>query len=149
VEDPPPVLHDALDHEIIAAARPALERGEPVRLEFAVTNRNRTVGGLLSSAIASIRGEDGLPDGTVTVTLCGSAGQSFGAWLAHGVEFTLWGEANDYAGKGLSGGVLTVRPRRGRPRRRGQRHRRQHRPVRRHVGPGLLPGPGRGAVRGP
>jgi glutamate synthase (NADPH/NADH) large chain len=110
VEDPPPVLRDALDHEIIAAARPALERGEPVRLEFPVTNRNRAVGGLLSSAIASTRDEDGLPEGTVTVTLCGSAGQSFGAWLANGVEFTLWGEANDYAGKGLSGGVLTVRP---------------------------------------
>jgi glutamate synthase (NADPH/NADH) large chain/glutamate synthase (ferredoxin) len=110
VEDPPPVLDDALDHDIIAAAAPALERGEPVRLEFPVTNRNRTVGGLLSSAIASAHGEDGLPEGTITVTLTGSAGQSFGAWLAQGVEFTLWGEANDYAGKGLSGGVLTVRP---------------------------------------
>jgi glutamate synthase domain-containing protein 3 len=110
VEDPPPVLDDALDHELIAAAAPALERGEPVRLEFPVTNRNRTVGGLLSSAIASAHGEDGLPEGTITVTLTGSAGQSFGAWLANGVEFRLWGEANDYAGKGLSGGVLTVRP---------------------------------------
>jgi glutamate synthase (NADPH/NADH) large chain/glutamate synthase (ferredoxin) len=110
VEDPPPVLADALDHEIIAAAAPALERGEPVRLEFGVTNRNRTVGGLLSSAIASAYDEGGLPDGTIAVTLCGSAGQSFGAWLARGVDFTLWGEANDYAGKGLSGGVLTVRP---------------------------------------
>jgi glutamate synthase domain-containing protein 3 len=110
VEDPPPVLDGALDHEIIAAARPALERGEPVRLSFEVQNRNRTIGGLLSSAIASAHGEDGLPDGTVTVELFGSAGQSFGAWLAKGVDFTLWGEANDYAGKGLSGGVLTVRP---------------------------------------
>jgi glutamate synthase domain-containing protein 3 len=110
VEDPPPVLDDALDHDIIAAAAPALERGEPVRLEFPVMNRNRAVGGLLSSAIASAHGEDGLPEGTVTITLTGSAGQSFGAWLANGVEFTLWGEANDYAGKGLSGGVLTVRP---------------------------------------
>jgi glutamate synthase domain-containing protein 2/glutamate synthase domain-containing protein 3 len=110
VEDPPAVLDDALDHELIAAAAPALERGEPVRLEFPVTNRNRTVGGLLSSAIASAHGEDGLPEGAITVTLTGSAGQSFGAWLANGVEFMLWGEANDYAGKGLSGGVLTVRP---------------------------------------
>jgi glutamate synthase domain-containing protein 3 len=110
VEDPPAVLDDALDHEIIAAARPALDGGEPVRLEFEVLNRNRTVGGLLSSAIATAYGEEGLPDGTVSVTLHGSAGQSFGAWLAKGVDFTLYGEANDYAGKGLSGGVLTVRP---------------------------------------
>jgi glutamate synthase domain-containing protein 2/glutamate synthase domain-containing protein 3 len=110
VEEPPPVLDDALDHEIIAAARPALERGEPVRLEFGVRNRNRTVGGLLSSAIATAHGEDGLPDGTITVTFTGSAGQSFGAWLVKGVDFTLWGDANDYAGKGLSGGTLVVRP---------------------------------------
>jgi glutamate synthase domain-containing protein 2/glutamate synthase domain-containing protein 3 len=110
LQEPPPVLDDALDHEIISAAGPALERGEPVRLKFGIQNRNRTVGGLLSSAIATAHGEDGLPDGTVIVTLSGSAGQSFGAWLAHGVDFTLYGEANDYAGKGLSGGVLTVRP---------------------------------------
>jgi glutamate synthase domain-containing protein 2/glutamate synthase domain-containing protein 1/glutamate synthase domain-containing protein 3 len=110
VEDPPPVLDDALDHEIIAAARPALDRGEPVRLEFAVKNRNRTVGGLLSSAIATAFGEGGLPEGTITVTFSGSGGQSFGAWLAKGVDFTLFGDANDYAGKGLSGGVLAVRP---------------------------------------
>jgi glutamate synthase (NADPH) large chain len=110
VQDPPPVLDDALDHEIIAAAQPALERGEPVRLEFPVQNRNRTVGGLLSSAIATAHGEDGLPDGTITVTFSGSGGQSFGAWLARGVDFTLFGDANDYVGKGLSGGVLTVRP---------------------------------------
>jgi glutamate synthase (NADPH/NADH) large chain len=110
IEDPPPVLDDALDHEIIAAAAPALERGEPVRLEFEVRNRNRTVGGLLSSAVATAHGEVGLPDGTITVTFCGSGGQSFGAWLARGIDFTLSGDANDYAGKGLSGGVLTVRP---------------------------------------
>ncbi|HVW35086.1 MAG TPA: glutamate synthase large subunit, partial [Acidimicrobiia bacterium] len=109
-EEPPPVLDDALDHRIIEAANPALERGEPVHLHFEVQNRNRTVGGLLSSAIATAHGEEGLPEGTITVSLGGSAGQSFGAWLAKGVDFTLWGEANDYAGKGLSGGVLTVRP---------------------------------------
>jgi len=110
VEDPPPVLDDALDHEIIAAAEPALRRGEPVRLSFPVKNRNRTVGGLLSSAVASRYAEGGLPDGTITVTFTGAGGQSFGAWLAAGIDFTLWGEANDYAGKGLSGGVLVVRP---------------------------------------
>jgi glutamate synthase (NADPH/NADH) large chain/glutamate synthase (ferredoxin) len=110
VEEPPPVLDDALDHQIIAAARSALERGEPVRLEFDVLNRHRTVGGLLSSAVATAYGEEGLPENTISVTLTGSAGQSFGAWLTKGVEFTLYGEANDYAGKGLSGGTLTVLP---------------------------------------
>ncbi len=110
VEDPPPVLDDALDHEIIADAEPAIERGEEVQLVYQVANRNRTVGGLLSSAIASKYAETGLPDGTIKVTFHGSAGQSFGAWLAKGVQFTLFGDANDYAGKGLSGGVLTVTP---------------------------------------
>jgi glutamate synthase domain-containing protein 2/glutamate synthase domain-containing protein 1/glutamate synthase domain-containing protein 3 len=110
IQDPPPVLDDALDHRIIADAAAALERGEAVELEYEVANRNRTVGGLLSSAIATKHGEAGLADGTVKVTFCGSAGQSFGAWLPRGVEFTLFGDANDYAGKGLSGGVLTVTP---------------------------------------
>ncbi|HEU5448892.1 MAG TPA: glutamate synthase-related protein, partial [Acidimicrobiia bacterium] len=110
VEDPPRVLDDALDHEIIAAARPALDRGQPVRLEFEVRNRNRTVGGLLSSAVATAFGEEGLSPGTITVVFNGSGGQSFGAWLAKGIDFTLWGDANDYAGKGLSGGTLVVRP---------------------------------------
>jgi glutamate synthase domain-containing protein 2/glutamate synthase domain-containing protein 3 len=115
VEDPPPVLDDALDHEIIADAQAAIERAEAVQLAYPVANRNRTVGGLLSSAIATKYGESGLPDGTITVTFHGSAGQSFGAWLAHGVEFTLSGDANDYTGKGLSGGTLTVRPPDGSP----------------------------------
>ena len=110
VQDPPAVLDDALDHQIIADARPALERGEEVALAYSVANRNRTVGGLLSSAIASRYGETGLPEGTVKVTFDGSAGQSFGAWLAAGVQFTLLGDANDYVGKGLSGGVLSVQP---------------------------------------
>ncbi|MDQ3944502.1 MAG: glutamate synthase large subunit [Actinomycetota bacterium] len=110
VEDPPPVLDDALDHELIAAVQPALTEGQAVALERRITNRNRAVGGLLSSAIARAYGEEGLPEATVVVRFCGSAGQSFGAWLARGVEFTLYGEANDYAGKGLSGGVIVIRP---------------------------------------
>jgi glutamate synthase domain-containing protein 3 len=110
VADPPPVLDDALDHDLISAAGPALDEGRPVRLERRITNRNRTVGGLLSSAVARAYGEEGLPEGTMAVRFCGSAGQSFGAWLARGIEFTLSGEANDYAGKGLSGGVLAIRP---------------------------------------
>src|SRR5881275_162306 len=78
--------------------------------EFDVRNVNRTVGGLLSSAVTKVHGAAGLPPGTIRYTLRGSAGQSFGAWLAPGVELTLIGDANDYTGKGLSGGVLAVRP---------------------------------------
>ena len=73
-------------------------------------NVNRTVGGLLSSAVTKVHGAAGLPPRTIRYTLRGSAGQSFGAWLAPGVELTLFGDANDYTGKGLSGGVLSVRP---------------------------------------
>jgi len=79
------------------------------------TGKVLEVVGLLSSAVATAYGEDGLPEGTITVTFNGSGGQSFGAWLAKGIDFTLWGDANDYAGKGLSGGVLTVRPPDGSP----------------------------------
>ncbi len=75
-----------------------------------VRNVNRTVGGILSSRVAKRLGPDGLPEGTIEVALSGSAGQSFGAWLMPGVSFTLTGETNDYTGKGLAGGVLTVRP---------------------------------------
>src|SRR3954454_38830 len=77
---------------------------------FDVRNVNRTVGGLLSSAVTKVHGAAGLPPGTIKFTLNGSAGQSFGAWLAPGVELSLLGDANDYTGKGLSGGVLSVRP---------------------------------------
>jgi glutamate synthase domain-containing protein 3 len=104
------VLEDALDWEIIEAARPALERGEKIGLERDVRNVNRAVGGLLSSEIAQRYGGTGLPEGTIEVSFRGSAGQSFGAWLANGVTFTLRGDANDYTGKGLSGGVLAVLP---------------------------------------
>ena len=103
------VVHDE-DYDLVHACSTTLETGEPIALERALVNSQRAVGGLLSSAIARRYGEDGLPEGTIRVAFSGSAGQSFGAWLAHGVEFTLFGEANDYVGKGLSGGVLTVRP---------------------------------------
>ena len=89
-------------------ARPALETA-PAR-EFAIANRNRTVGGLLSNHVTKLHGAAGLPAGHVRFTLRGSAGQSFGAWLAPGIELTLVGEANDYVGKGLSGGMLALRP---------------------------------------
>jgi glutamate synthase domain-containing protein 3 len=110
VRGPEPVLADALDHQILADAEPALSRGQPLELSYPVQNRNRSVGGMLSSRIARLKGPAGLDPGTLKVTLTGSAGQSFGAWLAAGVELTLFGEANDYVGKGLSGGVIAVRP---------------------------------------
>ena len=133
VRGPEPVLDDALDWELIDAAGPALERGERVELERPLRNVNRAVGGLLSSEIARTHGAAGLAEETIQVRFRGSAGQSFGAWLAPGVSFTLQGDANDYTGKGMSGGVLAVMPAR-RPHLlgAGQRDRRQHRPLRRH-----------------
>ncbi len=107
------MLDDALDHELIAGAAGAIERGEPVEIKVGVRNVNRCVGGMLSSKIAETHGVQGLPDDSVRVEFTGSAGQSFGGWLAPGVAFTLNGDANDYTGKGLSGGTLAVRPREG------------------------------------
>jgi glutamate synthase domain-containing protein 2/glutamate synthase domain-containing protein 1/glutamate synthase domain-containing protein 3 len=106
-----PVLDDALDWELLHRCEPALERREPVRLgPVPVRNVNRTVGGLLSGEIARRRGAAGLPEGTIEISFSGSAGQSFAAWLAPGVTFSLRGETNDYTGKGLSGGLVAVRP---------------------------------------
>jgi glutamate synthase domain-containing protein 2/glutamate synthase domain-containing protein 1/glutamate synthase domain-containing protein 3 len=106
-----PVLDDALDWELVRKCDPALERGEGVRLgPIPVRNVNRTVGGILSGEIARRRGARGLPEGTIEISFSGSAGQSFGAWLAPGVTLSLRGETNDYAGKGLSGGIISVRP---------------------------------------
>jgi glutamate synthase (NADPH) large chain len=109
-EPPPRVLDDALDWKLIEACEPALEGRRQVRLECEVRNVNRAVGGLLSSRVAQLHGSAGLPDDSIEVRFRGSAGQSFGAWLAPGVTFVLHGDANDYTGKGLSGGVLAVRP---------------------------------------
>ncbi len=103
-------LGGALDWTLIEAARPAIEHGVPVDGAYPIRNVHRTVGGLLSHAVTKAHGADGLPPGSIRFTLRGSAGQSFGAWLAPGVELTLFGDANDYVGKGLSGGVLAVRP---------------------------------------
>ncbi len=89
----------------------ARARRDRVRLgPIPVRNVNRTVGGILSGEIARRFGAAGLPDGTIEITFTGSAGQSFGAWLAKGVTLSLRGETNDYAGKGMSGGTLVVRP---------------------------------------
>ncbi|MEX6726001.1 glutamate synthase large subunit [Sphingosinicellaceae bacterium M-36] len=103
-------LDAALDHVLIAAARPALEAGTPVRIEQPIRNINRTAGAMLSGKVARRHGHAGLPDGTISVQLTGVAGQSFGAFLAHGVTLDLVGDGNDYVGKGLSGGRVIVRP---------------------------------------
>ncbi len=142
VQPPPAVLEDALDWQLVERAQPLLvatedgagspgaehagsqqdgrrdgrilpSREEQVRIELPIRNVNRCVGGILSSHIARARGAEGLPADSIVVDFEGTAGQSFGGWLAPGVTFTLHGDANDYAGKGLSGGVLAVRPRKG------------------------------------
>ncbi len=103
-------LDRALDHQLIAAARPALDDGTPVTATFPVRNVNRTVGTLLGYEVTRAAGPGGLPEGTIDITLTGSAGQSFGAFLPRGVILRLVGDANDYVGKGLSGGHLVLRP---------------------------------------
>jgi glutamate synthase (NADPH/NADH) large chain/glutamate synthase (ferredoxin) len=136
VKPPPPVLDDALDWKLVERAHALLEPGPNgalpqsartasdgdgtlassnggLSLRMPIRNVNRCVGGILSSHIARARGAGGLPPDSIEVTFEGSAGQSFGGWLAPGVTFTLYGDANDYTGKGLSGGVLAVRPREG------------------------------------
>ncbi|MFC0284249.1 glutamate synthase large subunit [Camelimonas abortus] len=103
-------LGQVLDRKLIAAAQPALERGERVEIEMRTCNVDRSTGAMLSGEVARRHGHDGLPDDTIHIRLTGTAGQSFGAWLAAGVTLDLTGEANDYVGKGLSGGRIIVRP---------------------------------------
>ena len=108
-------LSEALDTELIAMAAPALEKGEPVFIEMPVRNVNRTVGTMLGHEVTKRRGGAGLPDGTIRIAFTGSAGQSFGAFVPAGIELVLEGDANDYVGKGLSGGRIVVRPHRDAP----------------------------------
>ncbi|WP_213453955.1 glutamate synthase large subunit [Rhizomonospora bruguierae] len=103
-------LRFALDNELLEIAAPALADGTPVRAAVAVRNEHRSVGAMLGGEVARRYGGAGLPDGTIEVTLNGTAGQSFGAFLPGGVTLRLHGDANDYVGKGLSGGRLVVRP---------------------------------------
>ncbi len=132
VKAPPSVLDDALDWELVERARAVIDapvsapdghangevqaiardgsRRARVEIELAIRNVNRCVGGILSSHIARARGAEGLPPDSIVVRFKGSAGQSFGGWLAPGVTFELEGDTNDYTGKGLSGGVVSVRP---------------------------------------
>lgn len=102
-------LEQALDHDLIAAAKPSLDHGQAVHLEREIRNVNRTVGAMLSGEVAKRHGHAGLPEDTITVRFTGTAGQSFGAFLARGVSLELVGDGNDYVGKGLSGGRVVVR----------------------------------------
>jgi glutamate synthase (NADPH/NADH) large chain len=103
-------LDRALDNELIRIAAPALEGGDPVRARLSVRNVNRTVGTMLGHEVTRRHGAAGLPPDTIDLTLLGSAGQSFGAFLPPGVTLRLEGDANDYVGKGLSGGRIVIRP---------------------------------------
>ena len=103
-------IWDIPDRVLIEQAQPALVDGTPVKLEIPVRNVNRTVGAMLSGEVAKRYGHAGLPEDTIAVKLTGTAGQSFGAFLARGVSFELEGEGNDYVGKGLSGGRIVIYP---------------------------------------
>ncbi|HEY3451905.1 MAG TPA: glutamate synthase large subunit [Myxococcales bacterium] len=106
-------LKSALDNELIAKCRPSLEKGERTEAGFAIRNVHRSVGAMLGGEVARRYGEAGLPDDTISLRFTGSAGQSFGAFVPRGVTLVLEGEANDYVGKGLSGGKLAVFPPKG------------------------------------
>ena len=103
-------IDSVLDRRILADAQPAIDGQTPIELEYPIRNTDRSAGTMLSGAVCKQYGHAGLPDETIRVTFRGSAGQSFGAFLAHGIHFKLEGEANDYLGKGLSGGVISVYP---------------------------------------
>ncbi|NNM66181.1 MAG: glutamate synthase subunit alpha [Burkholderiales bacterium] len=110
VEEQDHGLARAIDHVLVERARPALERGEKVQFIQNVRNVNRTVGAMLSGEVARRYGHEGLPDDTIHIQMEGTGGQSFGAFLARGITLYLIGDANDYTGKGLSGGRIVVRP---------------------------------------
>ena len=103
-------LDRALDHKLVAQAMPALEKGQRVEIDTKIINVNRTCGTILSGEVARRYGNAGLPDDTIRIRLSGTAGQSFGAFLAKGVTLELTGEGNDYVGKGLSGGRIIIKP---------------------------------------
>lgn len=103
-------IDKVLDRELISRSYPAIESKMPVELEFPIANTDRAVGAMLSGVIAKKYGDAGLPESTITCVFKGSAGQSFGAFLAHGISFRLEGDANDYVGKGLSGGKIVIVP---------------------------------------
>ncbi|MGM0576498.1 MAG: glutamate synthase large subunit [Myxococcota bacterium] len=102
-------LEEALDNELIERARPALEDGERVEMDLPIRNIHRTVGTMLGSEVSRRYASEGLPEDTITIRFSGSTGQSFGAWLPHGITMVVSGDANDYIGKGLCGGKIAVR----------------------------------------
>ena len=103
-------LEGALDYELIEKSKPALEDKKPVKIETSIRNVNRTAGAMLSGEVAKRYGHKGLPEDTIYIKAKGNAGQTFGGWLARGITLDLEGDANDYVGKGLSGGRIVVRP---------------------------------------
>jgi glutamate synthase (NADPH/NADH) large chain len=103
-------LDKALDQQLIVICREALDMGTPVRYTTTISNVNRTVGTMLGHEVTKAYGAQGLPDGTIDITFTGSAGNSFGAFLPNGITLRVHGDANDYLGKGLSGGRIVVRP---------------------------------------
>lgn len=103
-------IEQVLDKQLIALSKPALEKAAPVKVELGINNTNRATGSMLSGEICKKYGEQGLPEDTIQFQFKGMAGQSFGAWLARGVTFSLEGMANDYVGKGISGGKIIIRP---------------------------------------
>jgi glutamate synthase (NADPH/NADH) large chain len=103
-------IHEILDRRFIAEAKTALDERKPVQITGTIRNTDRTAGAMLSGEVATRYGHAGLPDDTIAISLAGTGGQSFGAWLAKGVSLDLVGQANDYVGKGLSGGRISIRP---------------------------------------
>jgi glutamate synthase (NADPH/NADH) large chain len=103
-------LDKALDQQLIAQSREALDTGSTVKFSTTIANVNRTVGTMLGHELTKVHGGQGLPDGTIDITFEGSAGNSFGAFLPKGITLRVYGDANDYVGKGLSGGRIAVRP---------------------------------------
>ena len=103
-------LDKALDQQLIAQSREAIDNGTPVRFSTSIANVNRTVGTMLGHELTKAHGGQGLPDGTIDITFDGSAGNSFGAFVPKGITLRVYGDANDYVGKGLSGGRIVVRP---------------------------------------
>jgi glutamate synthase (NADPH/NADH) large chain len=103
-------LDDVLDRRLVQLCQPAIQDGKPVELDVAIVNTDRAAGTILSHEVSKQWGAKGLPDGTIHIKFTGSAGQSLGAWLARGVTLELEGDANDYTGKGLSGGTIVIYP---------------------------------------
>ncbi len=139
---------DSLDAQMIKDAAALFELGEKMQLTYNIRNTQRAIGTRLSSMITRKFGGTGLQPGHITARLRGSAGQSLGAFAVQGLKLEVFGDANDYVGKGLSGGTIVVRSMTGEPARQpSQHHHRQHRALWRHLRPALRRRPGRRALR--